>query len=177
MWCCIHSHSFTYRSVHILAGLGFSVLNFSSLVSWLLISVGSREFTGEASWEILSIVSCLMFFPQGTSPADLLCYILMVPCPLGAWMALSSHGSGVTTLMAIPPHTPHLGWCLLAQERAEPGIPSHQLVSAQPAVNLQKAGAFSSILIQGRASPRALGMDMPKGTAGAGCRDTQASPG
>lgn len=40
---------------------------------------------------------------------------------------------------AAPPHPPHLGWCVLAQERAEAAIPSHQLFSAQPALSLQGA--------------------------------------
>lgn len=40
---------------------------------------------------------------------------------------------------AVPPCSPHLSWCVLAQERAEAAIPSHQLFSAQPALSLQRA--------------------------------------
>lgn len=173
MWCCIHNHAFIYRSVHILAGLGFSVLNFNSHLSWLLKSVGSREFTEEPRWEILSIGSCLVFFPQAPSPAHLLCSTL-IPCPVGAQMDLSSGGSGITARLYPTYPTSRLMW----GEQRLPSLPTSCFLHSQhPVSRQQKGGAFCILLTQGRASPAALGMDMPMGAPGAWCRDTQATPG
>lgn len=176
MWCCIHNHAIIYRSLHILAGLGFSVLNFSSLVSWLLISVGSGEFTVESSWETLSIVS----WPHVLPPSHKSCrFVVLHPddsLSSGKWMDLSSYGS-VGSQPGCPSTYP-TSWLMFAgpgQSRAWHPFPPAGFCTAtshspEGRCIFQHPDTRESL-------SSALGIDMPTGTAGAGCRDTQASPG
>lgn len=83
---------------------------------------------------------------------------------LGARMDLSSHGSGVPTRLYL--HITHV-WadvCWPRREQRLASLPtSCSLHSQRSGSREHQEGAFPSILIQGRASPSALGMEMPMG--------------